>query len=180
MANAIPLPSGAYRTQATKTINGKKITKSFTVHPKDCGGNANMAKKLSELSAKEWQLQAEVEENTITVSKCLAAYIADREEVLSPVTIYEYRHVVPSFDSIKDMTISEITSIDIQKLIRDWYLDFNLSAKTIRKRISFLLSALKHSGCEKKFYLQYPITDSKLPKVLHERSFRFAMKKRNL
>ena len=32
MATAKKLPSGAWRTRATKTINGKKVTKSFTIN----------------------------------------------------------------------------------------------------------------------------------------------------
>lgn len=40
MANAKKLPSGAWRTNASKTINGKKYYKSFTVSPKECGGDS--------------------------------------------------------------------------------------------------------------------------------------------
>ena len=53
MANARLLPSGAYQTRITKVINGKKVTKSFTVHPRECRGDERKAKKLSELKANE-------------------------------------------------------------------------------------------------------------------------------
>lgn len=156
MANAQELQSGAYRTQASKTVNGKKIVKSFTVHPRECGGNIKMARKRSELLAREWQLQIEAEENTFTVSKCLKAYIADREKVLSPRTIYDYKRLIPFFDSIKDISISEIRNVNIQPLINEW--STSISKKTIQNRIGFLLSALDYSGCDRKFSLRYPQT----------------------
>ena len=57
MANAQKLPSGAWRTQATKTINGKKVRKSFTVTAEECGGDSKKAKALSERNAREWVLK---------------------------------------------------------------------------------------------------------------------------
>ena len=44
MANARKLPSGAWRTQAKKKINGKIVRKSFTVHPDQTKGNSKKAK----------------------------------------------------------------------------------------------------------------------------------------
>jgi len=99
-----------------------------------------------------------------TISNCLEEYINNLEKDLSPLTVREYKYYASSFDSIKDLSISEIESKDIQILVRDWYLDFNLSAATIRRRISFLLSALKRSGCEKEFYIHYPATGRRIHK----------------
>ena len=59
MAQARKLPSGAYQTRVTKVINGKKITKSFTVHPKQCKGDSRKAKDQSEMLARQWRLSAE-------------------------------------------------------------------------------------------------------------------------
>ena len=47
MAKARKLPSGAYQTRVTKVIGGKKVTKSFTVHPKECRNDAKKAKQTS-------------------------------------------------------------------------------------------------------------------------------------
>ena len=47
MATARKLPSGAWRTQASKTIDGRYVRKSFTVHPDECGGDSKKAKALS-------------------------------------------------------------------------------------------------------------------------------------
>lgn len=72
MASAKKLPSGAWRTQAAKTIGGKKITKSFTVHPKDCGGDSRKAKTQSEMRAREWQLEVEsLEVNGLRIGEAM-------------------------------------------------------------------------------------------------------------
>lgn len=39
MATAQKLASGAWRTRARKVINGKLVTKSFTVSPEECRGD---------------------------------------------------------------------------------------------------------------------------------------------
>ena len=75
MAKAQKLPSGAWRTQVSKKVNNKTIRKSFTVHPKDCGNDSKMAKKLSELYAREWSLKIEEDELFITVKKAIEDYI---------------------------------------------------------------------------------------------------------
>jgi hypothetical protein len=98
MAKAIKLPSGAWRTQANKKINGKLIRKSFTVHPKECGNDWRKARDLSELKAREWILNAEDEVNNCTVEHALKLYIKDREKVLSPRTIYDYKRYIPLFE----------------------------------------------------------------------------------
>ncbi len=58
MASAKKLPSGAWRTQATKIINGQRVVKSFTVNPDQFPGiplkdASKKAKSLSELQARE-------------------------------------------------------------------------------------------------------------------------------
>lgn len=154
MAKAIKLPSGAWRTQANKKINGKLIRKSFTVHPKECGNDSKKAKALSELKAREWTLNAEDEENNCTVEYALKLYIKDREKVLSPRTIYDYKRYIPLFESILYIHVSDIKTSDIQPIINEW--SISITKKTIQTRISFLLSALDYAGCDKKFKLRYP------------------------
>lgn len=154
MANAQKLPSGAYRTQASKKINNKTVRKSFTVHPKECGGDAKRAKKLSELYAREWALQANEDETTVTVKKAIDNYIEDRKKVLSPRTIHDYNKLIQYFKSIEDISINDIRNTDIQPLINEWSL--SVVAKTIQNRISFLIAALDYSGCDRKFKLRYP------------------------
>lgn len=154
MAKATKLPSGAWRTQVCKVINGKKVRKSFTVDPKECGGDSRKAKAQSELQAREWTLQIEYDENNTTVKTALDNYIKDRSKVLSPRTIYDYKRLIPFFDSILDIPIDDIKSSDIQALINEW--SVSISCKTIRNRTSFLLSALDYVDCDRKFKLRYP------------------------
>ena len=75
MASAQKLPSGAWRTRATRVIDGKKVTKSFTADPKDFGGDWRKAKKESERLADNWMADADFEMHTITVRKAIEDYI---------------------------------------------------------------------------------------------------------
>ena len=160
MATAKLLPSGAYRTQVKKTINGKVVCKSFTVHPKDCKGNARKAKDQSEMLARQWRLSAEDSEvYGIKVRDALEQYIQDRSKVLSPSTITNYKRLIPLFESVTDICVDEIKTADIQALVNAW--SISVRAKTCRNRISFLLSALDYVECDKKFRIRYPNSPSK-------------------
>ncbi len=160
MATARLLPSGAYQTRITKVINGKKITKSFTVHPKECRGNARKAKDQSEMLARQWRLSAEdTETYGQKVGEAMEQYIADRSKVLSPSTITNYKRLIPLFDSIAGICVDDIKTSDIQALVNEW--SVSIRAKTIKNRVSFLLSALDYVECDKKFRLRYPMNDSR-------------------
>ncbi len=160
MATAKKLPSGAWRTRATKIVNGKKVTKSFTVHPSEVNGESlkvksHKAKNRSELLAREWQDNIEVTENYgTTIGEAINEYIKGREKVLSPRSIHDYKALIPFFDSIKDIYTSDINTAQIQTLINEWSL--SLSRKTIQNRIGFLMSVLSYADCDKKFKLRYP------------------------
>ena len=160
MAKARKLPSGAYQTRITKVINGKKITKSFTVHPKQCKGDSRKAKAQSELMAREWQISAEDSETYgIKVRDAMEQFIKDRTKVLSPSTITNYKRLIPLFDSLADICVDDIKTADIQALVNEW--SISVRAKTIKNRVSFLLSSLDYVECDKKFRIRYPKSDSK-------------------
>lgn len=161
MANAKKLPSGAWRTRITKVVNGKKVTRSFTVHPKECQGNSRKAKDQSEKLAREWRLATE-DDYTYgkTVQQALNDYINDRKKVLSPSTITNYWRLLPYFDSIMDICVTDIKTSDIQPLINE--MSLSVKRKTIQNRISFLLSALDYADCDKRFKLRYPPATSKV------------------
>lgn len=155
MASTDRLPSGAYRCRATATINGKKVTKSFTVHPDATGGNAKKAKAKAEMLASEWRLSQHKE---MVISPILSTafdnYIEDRSNVLSPVTIKTYLAYIPYFDSIKDYYVTDVDSQIVQRLIND--MAVSVSPKTIKSRIGFLLSVLDYAGNDRRFKLRYP------------------------
>ena len=160
MASARKLPSGAWRTQVKKTINGKKVIKSFTVHPKDCKGDSRKAKDQSELLARQWRLSAEESEvNGLKVRDAMEQFIKDRSKVLSPSTITNYKRLIPYFEPIMDICVDDIKTSDIQPLVNEW--SISVRAKTIKNRVSFLLSSLDYVECDKKFRIRYPKSDSK-------------------
>lgn len=160
MATAKKLSSGAWRTQASKVVNGQKIKKSFTVSPKDTGGDSRKAKTQSEYLAKQWQLAHETAYiNGFTVKQAIEQYIADKERVLSPSTIRGYRLVLGAFSPIWDIYISDIETPQIQRIINDWAMD--IKTKTIKNRITLLLAVLDYCGIDKKFKVRYPQNNSK-------------------
>lgn len=160
MAKAIQLSSGAWRTQVCKVINGKKVRKSFTVHPKDCGGDSKRAKKLSQLQADEWTLSYDdIRTNGYMLKAAIESYIEDKSKVLSPSTIRGYKLILEAFKPYWHIYISDLETPEIQRIINDWSLD--LKQKTIKNRITLLLSVLDYHGIDKKFKIRYPQNVSK-------------------
>lgn len=160
MAKARRLPSGAWQTRATKVINGRKITKSFTVNPKQCRGDSRKAKAQSELLARKWVIETEeLLTFGVTVGVALDNYVEDRAKVLSPSTIVNYRRLIPLFSPLANIYVADLKTPEIQALINEWAV--SIKTKTIQNRISFLLSALDYAECDKKFRLRYPQNNSK-------------------
>ncbi len=165
MANATLLPSGAYRCRPTKVINGKKVTKSFTVHPDECGGNEKKAKKKAELLADQWQFEAKEEESgTITVDQAIDKYNASKEGVLSPSTMADYYRMKKYFERILNVEIHDVTTNMVQTIIGDMAVMKNrygkrLDQRTIKNRIFYLLAVLNHFEINKQFKLSFPADD---------------------
>ena len=160
MANAQKLPSGAWRTQATKRINGKSVRKSFTVHPDGFPGltgkeASRKAKAQSELMARNWLFDTTVEENHVSVERAMELYIKDRTGVLSPSTIADYKRMPKHFSSISEMDASDVDSKTLQSIINEMAIE-ELNARTIKNRIFFLIAALNYVGIDKKFKLRFP------------------------
>lgn len=160
MASAKKLPSGAWRTQASKVINGKTVRKSFTVSPSETMGNSKKAKQMAEKLAREWQIATDdAETYGVNVKQAMEDYINDRSKVLSPSTITNYRRFLPYFEPLWNVYVSDIKTPQIQQLINEW--SVSVKRKTIMNRISFLLSVLDYAECDKKFKLRYPQSSSK-------------------
>lgn len=129
MAKAKKLPSGSWRVQASITLDGNLIRRSFTAASKD----------KAELLAKEWQVKQEElsSPENITFSEALKRYIESKENVLSPSTIKAYRSMRKTyFAGIKHIKIDKITSEQIQREIN--ILAASKSAKTVRNAHGFL------------------------------------------
>ena len=134
MAKATKLPSGNWRVQASKTVNNKKIKKSFTAE----------SKKEAEYLAAEWQIEIE-EENSIeniTLSQAYDKYIEMKDAVLSPSTIRGYKALKRNtFTEIMELPILKITSSMVQIEINKLAVDS--SPKYIRNAYGLLNAVLK-------------------------------------
>lgn len=110
--------------------------------------------------ARQWRLSAEDSETYgLKIKEALEQYVKDRSKVLSPSTITNYKRLIPLFDSLADICVDDIKTADIQALVNEW--SISVRAKTIKNRVSFLLSSLDYVECDKKFRIRYPKSDSK-------------------
>lgn len=164
MASAKQLPSGSWRTQESKVINGRVVRRSFTVSPAECGGDWRKARNLSELKARAWKDDVEaLIYNGPNVKLALENYINDMADRLSPTTIRGYEQMLPSFEPIFNIQVSDLSSADLQRLVNDMALD--VKTKTIKNRLGFLYPALDYAGCDKHFKIRYPQNNSKKVKA---------------
>ena len=169
MASAKKLESGSWRCRSTVTINGKKVTKSFTVSPNDFPGNAKeasrKAKAQAELLAREWQIEHEKTKSFgKTVGEAMRSYIDTRSNILEDNTYRGYTSEMNSLEYIHNVLVQDVDSEMIQKIIND--LKPKLAPKSVHNRIGFLMTALKFAGNEKRFNItlpRIPKRDSKTP-----------------
>ncbi len=131
MAKAKKLPSGNWRVQASKTVDGKSIRKSFT----------HSNKRQAELMAADWLIKCEASTpENITLSEAFKRYIESKESILSPNTIRVYLNISRShFQNIMHRKVMSLTMEDFQREIN--ICAANLSPKTVRN-INGLLSAV--------------------------------------
>ena len=132
MAKAKRLPSGSWRVQASKTIDGVVYKESFT-HPD---------RKTAELQAKQWQAQTTAQGDTenITLRQAYDRYISSKENILSPGTIRIYRNTAAAhLQSIMNISIAHLTMEQVQRAIN--IAAAEVSPKTVRN-IHGLLSAV--------------------------------------
>lgn len=134
MAKAKKLPSGNWRVQASKTINGKLVKKSFT----------SQNKKEAEYLATQWQVEIE-EENAvenITLEQAYDKYIKMKNTVLSPSTIRGYEALKRNtFSEIMNFPILKITQSMIQIEVNKLAVDY--SPKYVRNAYGLLNAVLK-------------------------------------
>ena len=157
MASAKKLPSGTWRVQVSKVVNGKKIKRSFSANPSDFGGDWRKAKAHAELLARNWTFDAETEKHKKTVKQALDLFMEKKSNVLSASTISDYTYMPKYFEEIWEKDINDIDSKDIQNIINAFAVK-KLSSKTIRNRISMLITSLEFAGVEKRFRYTIPKT----------------------
>ena len=131
MAKAKQLPSGSWRVQASLTIDGKKITRSFT---------AETARKAEALALQWQELTKEERNEDITLKTAFERYISAKENVLSPGTIRTYKKMTESnLQTIMGNRLSSLTQENIQRAIN---IDSATRSPKTMRNINGLLSAV--------------------------------------
>ena len=134
MPKAKKLPSGSWRVQASKTVNGNLIRKSFT----------DIDKRKAEALAAQWQTDtAEMcDIENITLRQAYDRYIASKENILSPGTIRVYKDTSNKhLQEIMSIKVSRLTSEAIQKSIN--ICAAKCKPKTVRNIHGLLSAVLK-------------------------------------
>ena len=131
MSKPQKLPSGNWRVEASKNINGKRIRKSFT----------DPDKRKAELLAAQWLTEQEqTEPCKLTLRQAFERYIASRENVLSPNTTRVYSTIQNShLQSIMHIPVDKLTSEQIQIAINE---DAETSSPKTIRNVNGLLSAV--------------------------------------
>lgn len=111
MAKAKKLPSGNWRVQVKKTIDGKVITKSFT----------DSDRRTAEHKAAQWAIECADESSGVkglTLDKAYEKYISSKDTVLSPNTVRDYnRFRRISFQELMPLDIAKLTTAQIQSAV---------------------------------------------------------------
>ena len=132
MAKAKQLPSGNWRIQPHKTVNGKYIRISITAP----------TKKEAERLAANWEVeQEEINSKKETLKDVLDDYIKTcKAQGLSSSTTVDYiSRSKYSFPDLIDKSFSDITTMDLQAQIDKR--SESVSPKTLRNDISFFRAA---------------------------------------
>ena len=139
------LPSGNWRAQAFKIIDGEKIRKSFTAS----------TRTEAELLAVAWVARTQEKIDLPTVGEILDAYISHREAILSPSTIRGYILLADKIKArIGRVVASDMTSEKVQAYINELALDH--SPKTVKNYANLLIPALNSVMPDIKFNVKFP------------------------
>lgn len=140
MAKAKKLPSGSWRCLVYDYTdeNGKRKYRSFTSDDPTSAG-----KREAEFLAAQFAADKETASRSdLTFEEALSAYIKDREAVLAPSTIREYkRSQKRDFESINKKKIRDLTQENIQNFINEKA--EKVTPKTVRNIHGLLAAALK-------------------------------------
>lgn len=133
MGKAKKLPSGNWRVQVSKVIDGKQIRKSFTTTDK----------RKAELMAAQWSDDMAHQNDTdkITLKQAFERYIDIKENILSPSTIINYKSITRvALQDIMHLPIRKLTQPQIQKSVNAY--SANHSPKSVRNCIGLLTAVL--------------------------------------
>ena len=133
MSKPQKLPSGNWRVQVSKTVNGKLVRKSFT----------DPDKRKAELMAAQWLTEQEEQApQKITLRQAYEKYIEMKSNVLSPTTIRAYKSMSKfTFEAIMDMPLDKISNTLVQIEVNT--LTAKATPKYVRNAYGLLTAVLK-------------------------------------
>lgn len=150
MAKAKKLPSGNWNVTVFSHIeNGKRRYVSFTAPTKA---------EASRLAAEFQCNKKEIKQDNLTVEKIIEKYIKSKENVLSPVSIYNYKLTFSRLGPIRNVRISNLTTEVMQNYVNDLSQKYNPSS--VKTYYSLIRSAIIEYS-DKRFRITFP---KKIPK----------------
>lgn len=152
MPTASKLPSGKWRCQASKKIDGKLVKKSFTA----------VDKKKAELMALDWQTDmAELLNDTdLTLEKACAKFLELKSNRLKPSTKVAYQKYQRNyFKGLMSYRIDKITKNDVNREINKML--EKLSPKTVKCAAAFFLTVIAYFT-EKHLDVEMPKKEKKI------------------
>lgn len=141
---AVRLPSGNWRTQASKTIDGKQIRKSFTAE----------TRAEADYLAAQWKksVKEESKPENKTLRQVCEMYIELKRPILSPSTIAGYEKILRcNFADFMHVRVSQLTKLKCQQMVAEE--SRRISAKSVANAWGFISSALRMYGYEFKVSL---------------------------
>lgn len=141
---AVKLPSGNWRTQASKTIDGKQIRKSFTAE----------TRAEADYLAAQWKksVKEESKPENKTLRQVCEMYIELKRPILSPSTIAGYEKILRcNFADFMHVRVSQLTKLKCQQMVAEE--SRRISAKSVANAWGFISSALRMYGYEFKVSL---------------------------
>ena len=138
------LPSGNYRTQASKTIDGKVIRKSFTAE----------TKAEADWLAQQWRKSVveETKPENKTLREVCEMYIDLKRSILSPSTVAGYEKILRcNFQDYMNIKVSQLTKLKCQQMVGEEAK--RISAKSVANAWGFISSSLRMYGYEFKVSL---------------------------
>lgn len=135
MATAKKTPSGSWRVQASKKIDGELVKKSFTAADK----------RAVERMAIEWQTEVTeiLEDTDMTLSTAVSRFLELKSNRLKPSTKVAYEKYKRNyFKGLMSFRIDKITKNDINREINKML--ENHAPKTVRSATSFFVSVIHY------------------------------------
>lgn len=126
------LPSGNWRVQARRVIDGRPERKSFTAPNK----------KDALIAAAAWQEEAE-KASALPLAEAVRQYIDSLDGVRSPATVRGYKVILNILlrDPIGEIPVAELTKKDVADAVQRW--SKAVAPKTVRNRHGLISAALK-------------------------------------